>query len=65
MKHSPALALVLLAFAFVMGIALLSRGSFTGHITAPAFQVSNSTVLSAIAAVLSIGVLFVAGLHKK
>lgn len=63
-KTSPAVWLLILAFSFVFGLALLSRGTLTGQITAQALPMTNGTVLSAIAAVLSIGVLLVAGLQK-
>lgn len=63
-KISPALWLIGLAFAFVFGLALLAQGSMTGQFILPSVEVNNGTVLSSIAAVLSIGVLLVAGLQK-
>ena len=63
-KVSPALLIVLLAFAFVFGFALIARGSLTGSSVAP-IAINNGTVLSAIAAVLAIGVLLVAALQQR
>ncbi|MBW3018763.1 hypothetical protein KY329_01085 [Candidatus Woesearchaeota archaeon] len=63
-KVHPALWLVFAAFAVVFGLALVAQGSMTGQFFLPSVKVDNGTVLSAIAAVLSIGVLLVAGLQK-
>lgn len=63
-KIHPALWLVFAAFAVVFGLALVAQGSMTGQFFLPSVEVNNGTVLSAIAAVLSIGVLLVAGLQK-
>ena len=64
-KFSPGLWLVLLAFIFVFGFALIAKGSMTGQFAIADVEVNNGTVLSALAAVLSIGVLLVAGLQRK
>lgn len=62
---SPALLIVLISFGFVIGLALIARGSLTGGVTLSDLPVTNGTVLSALAAVISIGVLLVAGLQQK
>lgn len=57
--------IVLVSFGFVIGLALIARGSLTGGVTLSDLPVTNGTVLSALAAVISIGVLLVAGLQQK
>ncbi len=64
MKVSPAAWIVILAFAAVLGVALLGQGSLTGQAIGSQVVVTNGTILSVIAAVLAIGVLIVAGLQQ-
>ena len=64
MKISPVGWVVVLVFAAVLGVGLLG-GGLTGEASGSGFPVTNSTVLSVVAAVLAIGVLIVAGLQQQ
>jgi len=63
-KTAPGFLIILIAFGFIIGIGLFTKGSLTGQFSATV-PMTNGAVLSALAAVLSIGVLIVAGLKKK
>ena len=63
-KTAPGFLIILIAFGFIVGIGLFSRGSLTGQVTSY-IPMTNGAVLSAMAAVLAIGVLIIAGLKKK
>lgn len=63
-KTAPGFLVILIAFGFIVGIGLFSRGGLTGQLSAN-IPMTNGAILSALAAVLSIGVLIVAGIKKK
>ncbi len=63
---NPAMLVVVLVFAAIMGIALLARpNALTGGASGVSLTANSGTILSVIAAVLAIGVLIVAGLKQQ
>ena len=63
-KTAPGFLIILIAFGLIVGIGLFTKSSLTGQFSAQV-SMTNGAVLSALAAVLAIGVLIVAGLKKK